>query len=109
MDSILNSTKRLVGGITKDDHSFDSDIIMHINATFVTLKQLGVGPKTGFSISDENATWTDYLADDPNVGLVKTYMGAKVKLLFDPPLNSSHLAALEKSISELEWRITNPV
>ena len=37
---------------------------------------------------------------------VKTYMYLKVKLFFDPPLNSSVLSAIERQISELEFRLS---
>ena len=54
MDSILTSIKKLLG-ITEDYTHFDADIIMHINGVFMILRQLGVGPEGGFSISDASA------------------------------------------------------
>ena len=52
MDSILTSTKKLLG-ITEEDISFDLDIIMHINSVFAILTQMGVGPDEGFYIEDK--------------------------------------------------------
>ena len=36
---------------------------------------------------------------------VKTYVYLKVKLVFDPPLNSSLMDSFERQIKELEWRL----
>ena len=105
MDSILTSTKKLAGLTEEYDH-FDPDIIMYINHTFMTLKQIGVGPKEGFIISDESEIWTDFIPDNTVIReAVKSYMGEKVRLKFDPPLNSTHLDALRKSVDEAEWRL----
>ena len=104
MESILTSIKKLLG-ITEDYEHFDADIIMHINSVFMILNQLGVGPKEGFSISDETATWNDYLPDGSNLEAVKSYIHLKVKLLFDPPLSSSVMESMQHMISELEWRL----
>lgn len=104
MDSILISVKKLVG-ISQEDTSFDTDLIIHINSVFMILKQLGVGPKYGFSITSDLDTWNDFLADGSNLTAVKSYMYAKVRLLFDPPTISSVLESLKAQIIELEWRL----
>lgn len=104
MESILTSIKKLLG-ITEDYEHFDTDIIIHINSVFSILTQIGVGSDTGFSISDKTATWSDFISDNTNLEMVKTYVYLKVKLLFDPPLNSSVTNSMEKTISELEWRL----
>lgn len=104
MDSILTSVKKDLG-ITADYTHFDDDIIMDINVAFSTLMQLGVGPATGFSISDASAVWTDFIPDSPTLNLVKKYVAAKARVLFDPPQSSSLLEAYNNTISELEWRI----
>lgn len=102
--SILNSIKKLIG-IAKDDNNFDTDIIIHINSVFMTLNQLGVGPPTGFKIEDETSDWTDFIEDTTRIEAIKTYMYLKVKLVFDPPINSSVIKSYEQTINELEWRI----
>ena len=104
MESILTSIKKLLG-YTEDYKIFDADIIMHINTVFMTLNQLGVGPVEGFRIEDDMATWNDYIIDDEKMDGVKTYIYQRVKLIFDPPINSAHIQALQKSIDELEWRL----
>lgn len=104
MESILTSIKKLLG-IDESYKHFDVDIIMHINSVFSILTQLGVGPDQGFSISDDVATWEDFIPEGKNLELVKSYVALKVRLLFDPPTSSSVMNAITNSISELEWRI----
>ena len=105
MESILNSVKQLLG-INEEDTHFDLDIIIHINSIFATLNQMGVGPETTFSITDESTIWSEFTDEDVDFSNVKTYMFLKVKLIFDPPASSSVLSAIERQISELEWRLT---
>lgn len=102
MDSILTSVKKLLG-IAEEYEAFDADIIMHINTVFTILNQLGVGTD-GFYITDKTAVWEDFI---PGRGIeaVKTYVGLKVRTMFDPPTNSAVMQAIEKNISELEWRL----
>ena len=103
MESILTSIKKLLG-ITEDYDHFDEDIIMHINTVFMTLTQLGIGPADGFTISGDELLWTDFVPIS-EVAAVKSYTYLRVRLLFDPPLNSSVLASMERTIAELEWRL----
>ena len=104
MDSILTSIKKLLG-ITEEYENFDQDIIMHINSAFMILNQLGVGPKSGFSISDKSSTWDEFIPESSNLEAVKTYVHLKVKLMFDPPLSSTVIEAIKSQINELEWRL----
>lgn len=104
-ESILTSIKKLLG-ITEDYTQFDTDIIIHINSVFSTLTQLGVGPDAGFMIEDDSAVWSDYLTtSDSRLNFVKTYIYLKVRLVFDPPQSSAAIDAINRQISELEWRI----
>lgn len=103
-ESILTSIKKLLG-ITSEYTHFDTDIIIHINTVFMTLHQLGVGPSEGFRIQDNTAVWNDFVEEDDNLDAVKTYIYLKVRLLFDPPLNSSVMASMQQSINEFEWRL----
>lgn len=103
-DSILVSIKKLLG-ITEEYDYFDADIIMHINMAFMVLYQLGVGPKTPFTIEDASATWSDFMGDSTDLAGVKTYVFLKVKLVFDPPQSSAAMEAIKQSIAELEWRL----
>ena len=103
-DSILKSTKKILG-IAPEVDVFDLDILTHINSTFFTLNQLGIGPIEGFMIEDDTALWSEYLLDDTNLNAVRTYMFLKVRLVFDPPVSSYAITALEKQIVEHEWRL----
>lgn len=106
MESILTSTKKLAGVMKEYEH-FDDDFIMYVNSVFLVLKQLGVGPSEGFVVTDANDTWHDFMPNDSDRILresVKSYMGAKVRLKFDPPSNASHLKALQDTVDEFEWR-----
>lgn len=104
MDSILTSVKKIIG-ISEEDESFDTDLIMHINSVLMILNQLGVGPEDGFSITDKSAVWTDVIGDNKLIEATKTFVGLKVRLIFDPPTSSAVLDSINKTISELEWRI----
>ena len=103
MDSILDSIKKLLG-ITEEYKHFDPDIIMHINSAFFTLNQLGVGPEEPFKIEDNSDTWDDFVSGQ-DVEAIKSYIGLKVRTLFDPPTNSSLLSAMNEQIKEFEWRL----
>lgn len=105
MESILTSVKKLLG-LDKDNTDFDMDIIIHINSAFAILTQLGVGPSEGFSIENEFPIWDDFISsEDKRFRMVKTYVYMKVRLVFDPPTNSSHLQALKDAVDEYEWRL----
>ena len=103
-DSILMTIRKLVCGNPYADH-FDTDLLVHINACFSILNQLGVGPENGFVVTDETQSWSSYIADNYILNMVKTYITLKVKKIFDPPLTSSVLEAMDKEISQLEWRL----
>lgn len=103
-NSILTSTKKILG-IDETYTAFDLDIILHINSVLGTLNQLGIGPDAGFMIEDADAEWESFLGDDLRLNPVKTYVYLRVKALFDPPQTSFHLAAMDKQIQELEWRL----
>ena len=104
-DSILTSVKKMLGPDESYTH-FDPDLIIHINSVLSILTQIGVGPSKGFSISGKEETWSDFIQDGAKeFQLVKTYVFLKVKLIFDPPLSSAAIEAINRQISELEWRI----
>jgi hypothetical protein len=103
--SILTSTKKILG-ISEDYTVFDLDIITHINTAFSTLTQLGVGPTAGFMIDDASAVWGDFIGiSDLQNNSVKSYVFLRVRQLFDPPSTSYLIAAVDKQIQELEWRL----
>lgn len=109
MESILTSIKKLLG-IVKEDTAFDADIIIHINSVFMTLNQLGVGPEDGFMVINDTETWNKFLGDSNKlIQAVKTYTYLKVKMVFDPPTNSSVLSAIQREVDAYEWRITQQI
>lgn len=103
-DSILRTIKALLGP-DSDYTVFDQDILIFINGALSTLTQIGIGPSEGFRITGENETWQDFLGDYDDLEPVKSYVYMKVRLMFDPPSNSSVLNAYKESCTELEWRL----
>ena len=103
-DSILMTIRKLVCGDPYADY-FDTDLLIHINSCFSILTQLGVGPAEGFVVTDETQGWSNYMSDNKELNMVRTYVTLKVKTIFDPPLTSSVLEAMNKQIAELEWRL----
>lgn len=104
MESILTSIKKLLG-LTEEYEHFDPEIIMHINSVFMDLRQLGVGPEEGFFIEDETSVWTDFVSEIGKMEAVKSYMYLRVRLLFDPPANSSLIESMNRQIEKFEWRL----
>lgn len=103
-ESILTTIKKLLG-LSSDYTEFDTDIKIHINSVFAILQQLGVGPENGFRITGATETWANFISNETAIDDVISYMYLKVRLMFDPPVNSSILKANEELIKELEWRL----
>ncbi len=103
MSSILNDIKK-VCNVPEDYDAFDQDLILHANSVFMVLHQIGVGPKDGFSISSEQDDWASYTGID-DLEAVKAYVSLRVKLMFDPNGSSYVISSIEKTVSELEWRL----
>lgn len=104
MTSILNTIKHMIGPSETYDY-FDTDLIVHINSALATLTQLGVGPSTGFAITGDTETWSDFMGNDLRLGAVKSFIYLQCRLAFDPPQNSSILSSIKEQIAELTWRI----
>ena len=104
MNSVLTSIKKLLG-IAEEYKQFDQDLIIHINSVLMALTQIGVGRCEGMRIRDGSTTWNDLLSNISNLEAVKTYVYLKVKMVFDPPTSSSVMDAMNRSISEYEWRL----
>lgn len=108
MESILTSVKKICG-MSESFEAYDDDVILHINTIFMTLRQMGIGPTTGFSISDDSAEWRDFIENIETLEAVKTYVSLKVKLIFDPPQSSTVMQAYKDTIAECEWRLLHAV
>lgn len=103
MESILTSIKKKLG-ITEEYEHFDEQIIMDINSALMILGQIGVGKEPYFITSDME-TWDDFLNNSKDLEAAKTYVYLRVKLVFDPPQNSSVQQAYKQQADELEWRL----
>ena len=103
-ESILETVTKAVG-IGESYEYFNDELIMHINTVLMGLRQIGVGPSEPFLITDNTATWTNFLGDDKNFEAVKTYVCLRVRMLFDPPTSSTLADAMKNQIAEWEWRL----
>lgn len=106
-ESILTSIKKQCG-LDADYEQFDPEIIAHINSVLMVLTQIGVGPHEGFVITDETETWGDFLGDTESIQrmvAVKTYIGLRVRLVFDPPAAAALLDVMQRQANEYEWRL----
>lgn len=104
-DSILRTVKTHCN-VSAEDTSFDAELIEDTNTILGILPQLGIGPDEGCTIENGTDEWSDFFPENPKIGMIKSYVGKRVRLLFDPPSNSQHLEALKATISELESRLT---
>lgn len=104
IESILTSVKKKLGIMEEYEH-FDDDLILAINSALSILTQVGVGPETGFAISDKNSKWSDFIGDDKRLNMVQQFVYVRVKTIFDPPSNSFVVEALKREADELIWRI----
>lgn len=104
-DSILNSTKKLLGFEPEYD-VYDLDIETFINSTFTKLHQLGVGDHpSAFQINGPDNVWTEFTLGDSNLNDVKTLIFYRAKLSFDPPDTSFGITSMEETAKEAEWRL----
>lgn len=106
-ESILIDVKKLAG-LAPEDDSFDKDLIIYINTVIAVLTQLGVTPSQSFILEDQDTQWSDYLPSDTSLEtfqFVRSYISMKVRLIFDPPQNTTVMDALKGAIAECEWRI----
>lgn len=105
--SILLSIKKMIGGIDDpDDETFNTDLKVLINSQFRILYQLGVGPQPPdppYSITGPDEEWTEFNYGD--IESVKEWMFLTVKVVFDPPSNSTVLSSYKEKAKELEWRM----
>ena len=102
---ILVDIKKNVG-LEEDDHSFDHEILTHINSAFSTLYQIGIGSQGMFVIEDETTLWSEYNLPTDQLAMVKALIAKKVRLAFDPPATSFHIDAIKKTIEEDEVRLS---
>lgn len=102
-ESILETIKKMLG-IDPSLTVFDFEIMAHINSSFMTLHQLGVGPEEGFVITGIESKWNSFI-DSVKLNAVIQYLHYSVKLAFDPPATSYAINSMEKMLEELKWRL----
>lgn len=105
-DSILDSMKEALG-VPVAQTAFDAELTLHINTVLSTLRQLGVGPASGFAITGKDEVWADFIDPTamPKFNDVKTYVLLRVKLIFDPPATSFVIDAYKEQVQEIAWRL----
>ena len=103
-DSILSSIKE-AASVSSEEDTFDQELILHINSTFMALRQMGIGPSVPFFITDATSNWSDFTTDMSILPTIKSYVALKVRMLFDPPTSSSLSDAIKSQLSEYEWRL----
>lgn len=106
--SILRSV-RVLNGIDAECEDFDPQLVIYINTVFMNLHQLGVGTDYVFSIEDDSSEWEDFYGNAEDVKSCVTYVGLKVRTMFDPPVSATVADAINKTLSELEWRLIHQV
>lgn len=104
-ESILISVKEFLN-IQRDYHSFDSEIMMHINSSIFKLFDFGVVKDQKFRVTGENEKWSDLLSDEDNLEAAKEYIFINTKLIFDPPQSSFVVETLKEIAKEDAWRLT---
>lgn len=102
-ESILLSTKKK-NNVAADYTAFDDDFISYINAALAELNQLGIGPAEGLFIEDKYNTWDEFYVD-PRLNAVQTFVGLRVRLMFDPPATSFAITMMEDQLKEMGWRL----
>lgn len=104
--SILLSIKKAIGA-SPDYTPFDVSIIMYINSQLANLYQIGLNAAKSVVVDGPDQLWTDLIpAGDSRLQFVKTYVYAKVKMIFDPPTSTAQMQALKDAAAESEFRIS---
>lgn len=100
--NILQDIKLGVG-VPVDSDAFDSELLMHANATAGFINQLGVTEFDGLVIREETEwpTITSPLIDS----LVKAYLMMTVKSVFDPTASATIRDHIADYMHEIEYRI----
>lgn len=98
---------RIAVGLPSDSVDFDTDLLMHINASIGKLNQNGVG--NFVVVTDATTTWADLqnpLQVDGNLyfQMVPLFVAVSTKLLFDPPPPSS-VQYHAQNADQLLWRL----
>lgn len=104
-ETILRNVASAVG-VANGDTSFDSELLIDINAALATLNQLGCGKNIVITDAEK---WDDFKDESQEKGnksfeLAKQFVFTHVKMLFDPPVATS-LKIMKGIADELSQRI----
>jgi len=102
-EKILDTIKKM---ISVNDDWFDVDILVLINNSISTLRQLGMSSNDLFIVTSDSL-WSDYITNEKYFGDIQTYIYMRVKRVFDPPSSQALLEAMNQHIAEIEWRLIN--
>ena len=113
-EKILTTIKNLLGlGETYDP--FDAQILVHINAAFAAIAQIGAPVGRNTWVGAET-TWEQILNTQPTItfgdisrevtmNLLMNLVHLKVWLMFDPPTSGIVTNSVKERIQELEFRV----
>ncbi len=77
---------------------------MYANTAIFALAQSGVIPDT-FVLTTKDQTWDELIPDRTDLTSVKSYISLKTRLIFDPPDKQGIVDAINRTISEIEYRL----
>ena len=106
IESILDSVKSVLG-IDAADSGFDQSLLIFINSVMFDLREMGVGPTSGFMVTGRTETWTNFIGTSPLIGVLPGFVGLKVRLLFDPPTTSYLNDNITKQLDQMAYRLVN--
>lgn len=105
MDGSILEDVRVACNLRRDDSSFDDQLILHTNSFLFRSAQAGVGKK-GFRITGTSEQWDDFMDPEQEYfEAIKSYIGLRVLLAFDPPQSSSALALINDMVKEFGWAL----
>ena len=100
--SILLSIKKAIVG-PPEYTPFDAELITHINSQIANLYQLGLDSAKSVVVDGADQLWTDLIpAGDSRLQFVRTYVYARVKMIFDPPTSTAQMQALKDAAVSLK-------
>lgn len=105
--SILDTILKLLGPEGDYEH-FGPDVMVHINSAFERLCDLGIGPRVPFYIESNIEPWSAFQTQSPLRRVIR-FIYLYVKIIFDPPSNTSVLETYKQELDKLEWTLNSVV
>lgn len=106
--SILSDTKSFLG-LSSDQESFDIEILMFINSAISDLSELHDQTSPTYFNVTKDTEWNEYLKEEHQtlLALIQEYIYTYTRVAFDPPANSFSIAAIERRLERVGFRITS--